>query len=130
MLILHYQFSFFFFYKIPSLWDQLVKFQSIFNLTNFHYPRPRNILHILCTRRFFFVLIYFCRFLSNISGYKGLMSFQHFFFLFIIIIISVQLYHPGQCRSQKRLNITWCIILMRQATSMMTSQKNHLEIIR
>ena len=48
-------------YKISSVWNQLVKLQSIFNQTDFHYSRPSNkiyMLHILCTRLFFFVLVY------------------------------------------------------------------------
>ena len=41
--------------------EQVDKFQSIFSLTNFHYSRPSNkiyMLRILCTLRFFFVLVY------------------------------------------------------------------------
>ena len=33
-------------YKIASLWNQLVKFQPIFNLTDFHYSRPVNEIYV------------------------------------------------------------------------------------
>ena len=54
-VILHYYIHIL--YKISSLWNQLVKFQSIFSQTGFHHSRPSNkiyMLHILCTQRFFF----------------------------------------------------------------------------
>ena len=33
-------------YKISSVWNQLVKFQSIFNQTDFHYSRPSNKIYV------------------------------------------------------------------------------------
>ena len=43
-VIMHYQIYFLF--KITSLWNHLAKFQSIFNLTDFHYSRLSNKIHV------------------------------------------------------------------------------------
>ena len=84
-VILHYHIHFL--SKNSSFLNHLVKFQSMFNLTDFHYSRPSNeyyVLHILCIQRFFFALVilhFMCLFLEMLclKKYCNLSSRKEYF---------------------------------------------------